>query len=608
VDGLPGVHQEFRSNLAEHEDWEAGGIPHGPWPEEDLWFWGQWAYALLKLDAPAVGQSYPCEVQMKVKYREITVVGDNHETGTSRAENFSLTFSSQKTATFTGEVSSAGSVNVLLCLLKAKEKWAPDLVLVDEVQIIFPASAVEQIWELDDLQLVADPGETGREEPATHLAMKVHEDFRTQHTTWPLHSAEKCGVISFNVDGTFQWAANGHDTYKKWEKEAGFPLINWLESLSETELDQPWGFRDLLERLTRIGNGITCSLSDANWDDYTLDSDDNRISNGYSFWLAAGTNVPVGEQTPVVGTYNFALRCASWQIAAGPIYKPRASLIVGGGAQGLGVQDGELARNVPIIPVYRGGVFHATVSTNEHAWYGAGFYEETENYDEDDESTFYTWQIDSQSLERLYRRQWIRQLIAIIGVGRVCHLHGEDGYLHVYYQSGGIIHFERYTTAGVLVDSGEVTEGPDDGYPYAWQSLGGRQQREELVYQWGDHVGFLPILNLDQQLWGDVEVALPNRRLAAALELPHRGEVLLLSLDADDVPYYHLVPRIGTSGVLDWAGALTGELTDPVFDDHPLSVGAYLDSLPQGYITLSWISDDSVHLARSWAGDAWEEI
>ncbi len=541
---LPQIYWLLRSNSDTGE--YTGDPAHGAWPDEDVWNWTQHNYAKVVLDVPAGLTSGT--VTLRVTSKTVTVV-DDYMTGSERAAGLGVTWSGLRTTSWSQEIHGDGEQSFYFCLSKNEVgAWYPNLQVVEKIELEFPATGAEaQEWELRELKLVHDGGDDNHEAPSAHCALKFAEDWR----------AKVSGGFSGNVDGAFEYACATWDRFRTFEAERVLPCIKWVLSRNFVlEMNTAYALRtaspsalnpDYLYLLSWLGEGWRASISSGSWEAALSDGENFISESGYACWIFDALNINI---PPSGGFFPWALRGLSWYTSPSVGCAPWACLKLGGGIQGLYKSAQDFYRSEEnAVEVQRregsGGEWEAAGSadTNEHGWFGAGFYEEAYDYEADGEGgwdpRYYNyqlvegiteeelpWGIPEVVFTRLYRRQWASQYLKLVTLAGClyidplntqCYIHFEDGELRLFLSKGEGLFWPAVTVAsGIssISDLGMFWQGgnlflrwTENGerktawtYDYRNFSLGSQTMELSRIRVWG-HYGHEFVLGYSGGSW-----------------------------------------------------------------------------------------------------------
>lgn len=264
---------------------------------------------------------------------------DNHYTDSTRQTECVHT-SQEHTATYRVQYSAAdGEVYVYLAI--PEEGTEPDL---EQVASITISGFENGAWRLGEPEWSIDPEVTG----GSHCVVKAFEgpDYRD-------------GGLSAVVDSVFYSALmdttesnNGHDNRIETRTVRNFDYREGR--VSGLDFTAAYSLAQQADRINNVCDAWEAEINTSIFDSKTLDEDNNRLTDAYSFDICH----PLDATTPLLqptdgGSLNVALRCGMWAIVPGIKYKIWTDKIIGGKMHGIGISNNAPLRSDSALTVWR---------------------------------------------------------------------------------------------------------------------------------------------------------------------------------------------------------------------------------------------------------------
>lgn len=456
---------------------------YGTWPNEDVC---KWNYAYLDVGLVCPPETLETDiVTLTVQYRKITNLVDSHVISTRRITGdpdpewdvapFECDRGDLQTLTYEITGLEPGAQTKQVCLMTpASGATQPDIQFAEVVTLDFPRAGE---WQLSSLRLAKG------EAAATHLFTHVAEDWR--YSVNPLVSTE---IISGGLRGRIDNNSNGvavpQDSYSRFELEPVLPFIDfWWSPNSLISLNKLWTLEEFLEIIENVGNGVT--VSEPDWENWYADTKGAAVANDLVPCLDYSENL------------RLALRCGTYNPAAGLAYKPYMWIALGGAAEGLLTKNGNLVPNENVALTRTGEDPDTpekvqTCSTDSVGVWRTDYQREVYDYEQEDlgggvilyEGLPYTYYIRAHSLGTFHRRQVV--LPGAVPITVAANLHAVEAFAGVQLVSdcglfdlagwSAILRGKPWNTRVTVPDSANIE----------WANLAVDNSRQEWVSEEGD--------------------------------------------------------------------------------------------------------------------------
>jgi len=274
---------------------------------EDVTNWDNYSYLRVGFDVPETAT-----LAMKITWREITGIGDNFMSDSTRIANY--TYSTEtRTAEYDVAFTSTGSQYVDVDLIyEPSEGEAVKIQHVDKIEFTGFPTTEETEWELETLEL--------REEAS--------DSFRTLKMVEPWRYVDEVGVTGV-VDGKQTLALPGCNPRNR---EDGVPIIDRRIG-AQSGLDLSVAFT--LAQMANIlhpQEGYAASFSQSSYDDHTKDVDNNVLCTPRYWQLQQQAH---RDEYWDGWSWPLAIRVRSIKIVAGITYAIHAQKLLRLGTHGV---------------------------------------------------------------------------------------------------------------------------------------------------------------------------------------------------------------------------------------------------------------------------------
>ncbi len=283
-------------------------------PLEARYCWRGVPCLTVPVDAPS---TYVDPMFVTVKYRTWAIT-DTRVTGETRQTDAGAVSTNHER---TYRVHHVAETNLVYLGVPLEGGGEPDLEDVYEMAITnIPIGE----HELDEPKFARDP------EGGESILIKVMESPRDEY--------EHGGFSAPRVDHVCRHALmdshetnGGHST----KLEPTVRMFDHIKGVvSGLDHTAAWGRVEIANLLDQVTEAFSCAHDDAEFDAHYQDDEDAYMTGGYAFDFChplEGASRPLEQE---IGGVNFAVRCGSWEIVPGPVYKVWTDKVVEGSMYG----------------------------------------------------------------------------------------------------------------------------------------------------------------------------------------------------------------------------------------------------------------------------------